>query len=255
MISWGSLLSGADSNKIDVVHQNTIEKMIISVHMPKSGGASFRYLLENHFKEGYLQDHDYPIHDSPEKRHRKVKRKRLLNRVSDKLFNKFGTIECIHGHFLACKYEDFYPSDEHKFVTWFRDPVERLASHYYYWKEYHDKMEVQPLLKKFLKEDWTLADFAFSEEVRNIYSLFLWNFPVERFDFIGVTEFYEQDLTFFAENYLGVTDVDIPKKNVNKKSVDKRIKDPGLIREIKEFHAKDYELYNYALNKRSERSA
>ncbi len=229
--------------------------MIISVHMPKSGGASFRHLLENHFKKSYLQDHDYPIHDSPEKRHRKVKRKKVLNRISDKLFNRFGNVKCIHGHFLPYKYEHLYQTDEHTFVTWFRDPFERLTSHYYYWKEYHDKMKVQPLLKKFLEEEWTFEDFAFSEEVRNIYSLFLWNFPVERFDFIGITEFYDEDLTFFAENYLGIPDVKIPKKNVNKKSTDKKINDQGLIREIKEFHAKDYQLYNYALDERSKRKA
>lgn len=228
--------------------------MIISVHMPKSGGASFRHLLENHFGKAYLQDHDYPIHDSPQKRHRKVKRKRFWNSISDNLFNKFDTIECIHGHFLACKYEDFYQSGDYTFVTWFRDPVERLTSHYYYWKEYHDKMEVQPLLKKFLKEEWSFEDFAFSEEVRNIYSLFLWNFPVERFDFIGITEYYAEDLTFFAKNYLKVSEVKIPKKNVNKKSTGKKGNDPGLIREIKEFHARDYELYNYALEERAKRS-
>lgn len=227
--------------------------MIISVHMPKSGGASFRHLLENHFEESYLQDHDYPIHDSPKKRHRKVKLKQVFNKFSDNLFNKFKNVECIHGHFLPYKYDSFYETGEHTFVTWLRDPLERLTSHYYYWKEYHDKMEVQPLLKKFLKEEWTFEDFAFSEEVRNIYSLFLWNFPVERFDFIGVTEYYGEDLTFFAENYLQISEVEIPKKNVNKKSTDKTINDPELIKEIKEFHAKDYDLYNYALNLRSER--
>lgn len=223
--------------------------------MPKSGGTSFMNLLETHFDDAFLPDYDFPIHDSPKKRHRKVKRKQLWNRASDKLFHKFQQVECIHGHFLPFKYEDFYQSGDHTFVTWFRDPVERLASHYYYWKEYHDKMEVQPLLKKFLKEEWTLRDFAFSEEVRNIYSLFLWNFPVERFDFIGVTEFYDEDLTYFAENYLMLSDVSIPRENVNEKSAEKRIKDPGLIREIREFHARDYRLYEYALEKRAERQS
>ncbi|NBC02741.1 MAG: sulfotransferase family 2 domain-containing protein [Bacteroidetes bacterium] len=227
--------------------------MIISVHMPKSGGASFRHLLENHFKKGYLQDHDYPIHDPRDKRHRKVRWKRTWNRVSDTLFNRYQNVECIHGHFLPYKYEEFYQSGDHTFVTWLRDPLERLTSHYYYWKEYHDKMDQQPLLKKFLEENWSFEDFAFSEEVRNIYSLFLWKFPVERFKFIGITEFYNEDLTFFAENFLDKSEVSIPKKNVNKKSKEKKTIDRGLEKEIKEFHANDYQLYEYALKQRSKR--
>ncbi|MDR9366406.1 MAG: hypothetical protein RI575_13790 [Balneolaceae bacterium] len=177
----------------------------------------------------------------------------MWNRISDELFFRYRKIECIHGHFLPYKYEDFYQTGGHTFVTWFRDPVERLASHYYYWKEYHDKMEKQPLLEKFLEEDWTFEEFVFSEEVRNIYSLFLWNFPVERFKFIGITEFYDEDLIFFARNFLEISEITIPKKNVNEKSKEEKRIDPGLERDIKEFHAEDYKLYEYALKQRTKR--
>jgi len=114
-------------------------------------------------------------------------------------------------------------------------------------------MKARPLLKKFIEEEWTFEEFAFSNEIRNIYSMFLWNFPVERFGFIGITEFFDEDLQYFAKNYLELTDVTVPEMNQNKKKRGKKITDKGLIREIREYHSEDYKLYNYALNLRSKR--
>lgn len=227
--------------------------MIFSVHMPKCGGISFKHLLKSQYPKSFIEDYDFPIHDSEEERHRKAKRDRTWNKISSRFLFRYSAVDCIHGHFLPFKYEYFYEAGNHTFVTWLRDPIARLESHYHFWKQYHWKLDKLPLLKRFLDEDWSLEKFAFAEEVRNIYSLFLWNFPIERFDFVGVTEFFDEDLVFFAENFLGMPTVEIPKKNVNLKRKEGKIKDPGLIRELREFHAEDYKLYEYALERRSER--
>lgn len=227
--------------------------MIISVHMPKSGGTSFRHLLKNRFPKSTRGDYDHPIHDSEQKRHLKIRFRKLQITLSSKLTSEFDRVDCIHGHFMPFKYEHFYQSGGHIFVTWLRDPIERIESHYHYWKRHHDEIDQLPFLKKFIEEEWPLEKFAFAEEIRNIYSIYLWNFPVERFDFIGVTEFFEEDLSFFAENYLGIPQASIPEKNINLKKDRRTISDPGLIRELKEFHAEDYKLYRYALDLRPKR--
>lgn len=208
------------------------------------------HLLKEHFSNAMLEDYDYPIHDSEKRRHQKAEWSKSWNALSSKWFFKFRKTECIHGHFLPYKYDFFYESGDHTFVTWLRDPFERMESHYHYWKQHHQKMEKRPLLKKFLQEDWTLEEFAFCREIQNIYSLFLWNFPIQRFQFLGVTEFFEEDLLFFSEHYLGRSDIEIPEKNMNTEKRKVKSKDPGFIREFKEFHAEDYEIYNYALEQR-----
>ena len=47
--------------------------MLISVHMPKTAGLSFRATLEEHFGDGFSYDYaDYPLAHKPLDRHRKV---------------------------------------------------------------------------------------------------------------------------------------------------------------------------------------
>ncbi len=221
--------------------------------MPKSGGTSFRHLLKNQFPKSMRGDYEHPIHVSAFVRHNKARYRKLKITISSKLRSKFDHVDCIHGHFMPYKYESFYHSGDHIFVTWLRDPIKRIESHYHYWKQHHDEIDMLPLLKRFLEEDWSLERFAFSEEIRNIYSIYLWNFPIERFDFVGITEFFDEDLPFFADKYLGISEVTVPEKNINRTKDRETIEDPGLLRELKEFHADDYKLYQYALDQRSKR--
>lgn len=228
--------------------------VIISVHMPKCGGSSFKELLDRRFGKRVMEDNDYPIHQSFSVRTRKAERARKWGAFADKYLYRYSFTECIHGHFLAYKYDFFYGRDDTIFVTWLRDPIERLGSHYYFWQRtYTPWKRTRPLHKRVIKENWSLEKFAFSEEIRNIYTTFLWNFPVERFDFIGLTEFYEDDLNYFSRKYLGLDEVAVPQKNVNPGRSKKYFEDPKLIEELKAFHARDYEIYEYARNLRNER--
>jgi hypothetical protein len=221
--------------------------------MPKCGGISFRDYLKSKYPKSYFRDYDFPIHFSEEERIRRAISRKKWNEFSAKYLLNFSRTDCIHGHFLPIKYEYFYETGNHSFVTWLRDPIKRIESHYNFWKHYHHKLDKLPLLKRFLNEDWSIEKFALSEEVRNIYSMFLWNFPIDRFDFIGITEFFEEDLRYFGRTFFNEQEIQVPKKNVNEIKDRDRITDPGLMRELKDFHACDYKLYSYALELRSER--
>ncbi|SHF03757.1 Sulfotransferase family protein [Fodinibius roseus] len=227
--------------------------MLISLHMPKCGGTSFKELLKRHFKWRFSKDYDYPIHWSPDKRRKEAieSRERIKRRY--RYFYRYRFTECIHGHFLPYKYDYFYGRDGITFITWLRDPVERLVSHYYFWLRTYETAKPKPLHRRVVEEDWTLQEFAFSEELKNVYSEFLWNFPARQFDFIGITEHYEEDVRYFANHYLGLKDVSVPQKNISPRKSKPLITDEGLIKELKSFHARDYELYDYALEARRER--
>lgn len=221
--------------------------------MPKCGGSSFKELLKRRFPGKVLTDNDNPIHQSIDDRKKKVKRKRKWSEFSQKYLNRYSLTKCIHGHFLPHKYDFLYDKDETLFVTWLRDPVERLGSHYYFWQRTFKPWKSKPLHQKVIREDWSLEKFVFSEELRNLYSQFLWNFPIEKFDFIGIMEHYDEDLDYFGKNILSLNDFSVPQKNVNPNSSNKYFQDEKLIKDIKSFHFRDYEIYNYALQTRKER--
>ncbi len=76
--------------------------LIVSLHMPKTAGNSFKVVLEEHFGDAMKSDYaDYPMNVSPAVRHRQAVEGCL---ATAKARADFGDIRCIHGHFLPIKY-------------------------------------------------------------------------------------------------------------------------------------------------------
>src|SRR5690554_3573739 len=154
-------------------------KMIISLHTPKAGGSSFKVLLEEHFKNRFFGDYsDLPINTNEFKRKADVIRFDKKFRLYKKYIYQFKRIECIHGHFLPYKYSSLLDDPEVIFITWLRDPLERMASHYFYWQRAYNKNKSIDLQKRVIEEKWSLEKFCFSNEMKNFYNQFLWNFPL-----------------------------------------------------------------------------
>jgi hypothetical protein len=104
-----------------------------------------------------------------------------------------------------------------------------------------------------IEEGWSLEEFAGKPELRNIYCQFLWGFPLERFDFVGISEDYAQELADFARRIL-CADVSIAALNVNPEQggSDYAIEAP-VQKLIESLHAKDINLYQRALELRHRR--
>ncbi len=225
--------------------------MIISLHLPKTAGSSFASSLSDHFGEKFHKDYsDLPLHHSN------------FNRNSHAILQGFKNysldeIQCIHGHFLPLKYR-FYRGEKRYFITWMREPTERLASQYYYMKRHYtpEKAKTQPLLKKMIDESWSLERFCLGNEFKNTYTKFLWGFPLTSFAFIGIVEHYEADLGDFSSLFLK-TKLKYSQENVNPRPKKQSyFKDNNNLRnKILQFHAKDMELYKNALLLRQERIA
>lgn len=228
--------------------------MIISLHTPKAGGSSFKVLLENYFKNHFFGDYsDKPINTSEVKRKADAIKFDKKFRIYTKHVYRLKKVECIHGHFLPYKYASLLDDPNVNFITWLRDPLERLASHYYYWQRAYDRNKSIDLQKKVIESKWTLEEFCFSKEMKNFYNQFLWNFPLENFSFIGIVEQFDEDCRFFTKNYLGNDNIVIPNINVNPIKT-KYFTDKVLIKELKEFHSRDYEIYETALSMRENRN-
>jgi len=221
--------------------------------MPKCGGISFRSILENQFGSRILLDYkDVPINKSSGVRQWSAE----WGRTKNALFghHRLGEIDCVHGHFMPYKYLPFRNEGQVVFVTWLRDPVDRLASHYYFWQRAYDISRAAPLHRKVIEENWSFEQFCFSDELRNVYTKFLWKFGIERFDFIGITEHFEEDIVEFAKKYIDLKLTEIPQENVNPIGKVDYFKDKEELRnELIKWHAEDYRIYDYAIRAREER--
>ena len=220
--------------------------MIISVHLPKTAGESFAASLKEHFKEKFHKDvSDKPINTPTIRRNTKA----IIDLIKNG-FNRHHGIDCIHGHFLPLKYGSLAFRKEVIFVTWLRDPVERMASHYHYWRRNYHPETAPPLYQKMMDEDWSLENFCFRKELQNFYSQFLWGFPISQFSFIGIVEHYEEDFNFFRYHILN-TPLSLYKINYNPdKHGIRYINDEVLRQRIARFHQKDMNLYNSILERR-----
>lgn len=229
--------------------------MLISVHMPKAGGMSFRSLLEEYYGTHFQHDYaDLPINSPVKERHAMAEAsfKKSQNTLMWE-FNHRNT-KCIHGHFIPYKYAGLYGKKNIQFVTWLRDPLERLASHYHFWFRHYDaKTTPGALHRKVVEENWSFETFCFSKEMQNFYAQFLWKFPITQFDFVGITEHFDDDIRFFAKTFLGQLDINIPATNQNPEKPKNYFDDKAFIEKLKVFYAKDYGIYNTALEMRKAR--
>ena len=215
--------------------------------MPKTAGNSFKVVLEEHFGAAMKSDYaDYPLNVAPAERHRRAVEGclALANAKAD-----LKNLRCIHGHFLPVKYLLLADSRPTVYVTWMRDPIARLVSHYHYWYDVYDpdSPDTRPLHRRVVEEQWSLEKFCLAPRMRNLYSQFLWGFPLERFDFIGITENYEADLRSFSLDYLG-SELQARVVNMRKSPRPEGAELNGRLRKrVEKWHAADVDLYRRAL--------
>lgn len=225
--------------------------MLISVHLPKTAGTSFERGLRSHFRDRLHLDYAAkPLHRSRLQRRGQALLAALRHGLRGVPEAGSG---CIHGHFLPLGYRWLRSDDPVNFVTWLRDPVERLASHYHHWRRVANPPPTDTLHVRMLAEDWSLEDFALRPELRNIYSEFLWGFPLERFAFVGISEHYADDLRDFGRRVLG-SELPICEERRNPALPAGRYEiDASLRRRIAGFHGADQALYERALALRAAR--
>jgi hypothetical protein len=225
--------------------------LLVSVHLPKTAGTSFGESLADCFGDRLCRDYDdAPLNTPPLKRKMAAVLGSLRNVAAPP-----ARFECIHGHFLPVKYRWLRLRLPARFVTWMRDPVERLASHYHFWNRSYDPRTARPLHRRVVEEAWPFERFYRSPELLNVYAQFLWGFPVAAFDFIGVTEHYDEDLRFFVESFLGAGPLPTYRVETNaERQSAAYVPDPRVRAEIEAIHHRDMALYRHALRLRQRRT-
>jgi len=162
--------------------RSSIIHKFISIHIPRTGGTTFRNLL--FYWYGILN----VLHDETSKRY-------IPDIIKASPPPNATLFDIIHGHFHHTKYDYLgLPM-----VTWVRNPIDMVASQFYSLKIHNTTARSPEIHIKIIKEEMTLIDFARYEGTRNPISKFIGGTDLDKFDFIGITEYYDESLQRFGK--------------------------------------------------------
>jgi hypothetical protein len=152
------------------------------IHIPKTAGTSFRSALEEEFEiikdygnhsnntSAVIQCNSYDNND--------------LFLLKQHLWDKNNF--CITGHTHLVKYVDFVPIENT--ITFVREPIEQLLSHYNHYVSYHGFEE-------------GLDEFLDKPFAKNFQSKFIQAIPLGLIGYVGLTEQYDECLALINKQY------------------------------------------------------
>ena len=144
---------------------------IVSMHIRKTAGISFRKILRDVY--GETLSVEYPSIKEP---------------ITEKT-------RVVHGHFEAYRYSSQFP--EAKCITWVREPISRLRSQYLFWK-YHGRKEgilgANPFMQSVISGEISFFDFCTHESMLNTYAYCFQHMTIDQFYFIGISERFTEDV-------------------------------------------------------------
>lgn len=215
--------------------------MIISVHIRKCAGTTFRISLQNYFRTRLLLDYGDEIGSTwPNS---KMKREASLLAAKNNADNILNRHDIIHGHFYRDKY-DFLETDK-RYITFLRDPVSRVLSNYFYLKRNLERKNKDALIVN--KLGFSLEEFMQHPNNRNLQSQYLRSTSLNDFEFVGIVEEYAQSLERLNFK-LGINLELGASENVNEKSSLDYDVSTSLISKIKNCNLIDLRLYDEAIN-------
>lgn len=212
---------------------------LVSLHIPKTAGTSFRNILKEVYGEEQVVRFDINRFVSIE--NEEFKEKKLSSQI-----------RVLHGHFPYDQLMEQVALPEGvPVITWLRDPVKRVISNYYYLSKIlrEELNEEEKDLNILAKMQKTLLEYANARPNRNRMSSFLKGSTLEDFFFIGIMDHYEEDLKDLA-SLLGWGEYTELQHNI---TGDKPEVDEETLNIIKELNSKDIEIYKSALKHREER--
>jgi hypothetical protein len=214
--------------------------VILSIHVPKAAGNSFRALMHGEFGDRLMLDYgDWAGFDVPEANARREIRTEEMRSRRDELLHKY---DAIHGHFIADKYLGLFPAEG--FVAFFRDPYQQALSHY--WFLVRNPQREHPEEKMLHDAKMTLHDYLAWDAFHNQQSQYLGSVSIDDFAMVGLSEeFYRSvDLfnSIFGSNLRGHSFLNV---NPDHQGADYAI-DHDVRKAIEKYRPADVELYRRA---------
>ena len=208
---------------------------LISVHIPKTAGTAFRHVLTDIYGvNGVLGDYPPDSIYQPQ------------NPIS-------RNVKVIHGHFEPSKYRNYFPTA--KRIIWLRHPIFRLISEYFFAKTIKDRNNV--IHVQLLDKNLDILEFARIPQMQNFLTQKIEGMQLKEFDFVGIQEFYLQDLAEM-QKMMGWQNSQPIVKNSNRypqyqKCLQEIFNDSCLVDRLAKLNREDMELYREALHLRGKR--
>jgi hypothetical protein len=213
--------------------------MLLSVHVPKAAGNSFRECLAAKYGDRMMGDYgDWAGFDVPEANERRARRTAAMRARGPELLEKY---DVIHGHFVADKYLGLFPSTQ--YVAFFREPYQQALAHYYFLLR--NPQRDHPEEKIFHEAKMSLPEYLEWEAFRDHQSQYLGTIPIEEFTMVGLSAHFAQSLHMFA----AIFDCDLGEErffNVNGERMGEYPVMADALALVQKYRAKDIELYRKA---------
>ncbi len=158
---------------------------ILFVHIPKTAGTSFRLSLQEWAGDkNTLYDYSLSSDETSKIIIETMYEKKdpyLLHLAMQKHSKLF-----LSGHFHVGKYMHFF--DTINVITFVRDPIQQVFSHYKHYKKYHNYTK-------------SIETFIREERFCNFQSRLLQQKPLELFGFVGIVEQYTQSIEIINDMF------------------------------------------------------
>jgi hypothetical protein len=213
--------------------------MIVSIHIPKTAGKSFRLRLEASYGARLLSDYDDWIGiDTPEVRAQRAEQAAKMRARRDEIAHNY---DIIYGQFIVDKYVAQFPETE--FTAFFREPCQRAVSHYEFLLRHSDLDH--PLVRKFNETRPPLPELL--KAVPNYQSIYVGKLAIEDFAMVGLAEQYERSVALFEAIFRRKLPPEAERANVNpNRNNDGYAIDPAVRHAIETYSAADVALYRRA---------
>ncbi|HWO75370.1 MAG TPA: sulfotransferase family 2 domain-containing protein [Bacillus sp. (in: firmicutes)] len=212
------------------------DEILIYLHLPKTGGTTFLSILEGN----YSLDERIPVYTEPNINHFQYVEAKIQENT-----------KCIYGHTLFGIHEAL--SLPATYMTFLRDPVERVISEYYFNFYKPHVLNKKSLVFKNLEEFVSHKDFC------NLQSKYLFgrnSLPKNAFDrikqnidqyfsVIGITELFDESV-FLLKKQFGWNKIEYTRKNVTASRPKKEYLQKSLLEKIIENNQLDLAVYHYA---------
>jgi len=205
-----------------------VDRLYVSVHIPKTGGSSFRQVLEQQFGDrlqlAYDPNDGWPIVPKP---------------------------ACIHGHGVFEHFADVIAAHANvRWMTFLREPLQSAISQYFFTKWHSDQTSGATFRDRGLEYWLTHAEpFRWPDPPgynHNRYAKWFEPHPIEQYDFVGLTEHFDESLVLLYRLFQWEP---LYYKRENVGGYDPPNLPEDVITRFRELNAGDYAIYAQAVER------